>query len=439
MGGKASIYMVLGFSLIFMVAGFNFSSLTNRAVDNEANYFSETKAHDIAVIGANIASNKVWLDNTWTGHYNNVSINNGQLNLKVLPVSSNEVQIISVGTYQGSSVEKVANDTIKVLMRPMSYAQFGYYMSNFPGNLFFYTGDVIYGTFHTQGNLRVKGRPTFWGRATAKKGVTPLKNDPVTDPAFNGGFEQGVDIPLEWNADITKTAAQNNGCVFSSGSGQPIDVRLVFNADATVTFSTRIGNGSWSSDSTVALSTLAPNGVIFVDKGNVYLKGTVNGQYTIAVDQSSGNGTGNVYLEGDIVYHDPVQQVNPNDPHDYPGNYKVIGTDMLGIVCSNNIEIVNNADNQNNINIDAALFCLKGGLEIQDKNMPASGYINLIGSITEFTSQVTGVVDGSGHIIHGYNERIYFDQRFRTAAPPYYPLTGRLIPVTWYESTWFAD
>jgi hypothetical protein len=112
---------------------------------------------------------------------------------------------------------------------------------------------------------------------------------------------------------------------------------------------------------------------------------------------------------------------------------------MLGIVCSNNIEIVNNADNQNNININAALFSYKGGLSIQDQDMPASGYINLVGSLTEYQSQVTGVVDGSGHIVHGYNERIYFDQRFRVSSPPYYPLTGRLIPVTWYESTWFPD
>jgi hypothetical protein len=438
MGGKASIFMVLGFSLIFMVAGYNFSSLTNRAVDNEANYFSETKAHDIAVTGANIASNKVWVDKTWTGQYNDVSINNGLLNIKVSQISYNDVQIISVGTYKGSSVEKVANDTIKVLMRPMSYAQFGYYMNNFPGNLFFYTGDVIYGTFHTQGRLRVKGSPKFWGRATAKKGIDELSNNPTTNPIFNGGYESGVDIPLEWDPDIAKTAAQSNGCVFSSGNGKPIDVRLVFNADATVTFSTKIGNGSWSSDSTIALSTLTPNGVIFIDKGNVYMKGTINGRYTVAVDQSSGNGTGNVFLEGDLVYHDPVQQVDPNDPHDYPGNYKVLGDDMLGIVCSNNIEIVNNAENQDNININAAIFSYKGGLEIEDKGMPASGYINLVGSLTEFTSLVTGVVSGST-IVHGYNERIYFDQRFRTSAPPYYPLTGKLIPVTWYESTWFAD
>jgi hypothetical protein len=427
MGGKASLYMVLGFSLMFMVAGYNFSSLTRRAVNNEVNYYSENKAHEIASSGANMASNAVFFDKNWTSGYNNLSFNGGTINVNVAQLSGQKVQITSIGAYDN------AKDTIMILLQPSSFSKFAYYMNIFPGNTFFYTGDTVSGPFHTQQTLSVKGRPVFNGKATAKNGLQLIKNNPTTNPVFNGGFESGVDIPLDYDFNTPKAAAQSGGKVFKSSTGGKIDVSLQFNSDATITYKISTNGGStWSADSTRALSTFAPNGVIFVDKGNIWLKGTVNGSYTIVADQSSGSGTGNVYLENDIVYHNSLVYNNQTHCYDVQGN------DMLGIVCSNNLVIKNNAANQSDINIHATLFSMKGGLRLEDVNMPPSGSIRLVGGLIEYQAGVTGQIDGSGNLLHGYHEKIYFDQRYQDQAPPYFPTTGKLEVISWFETTWYS-
>src|SRR5512139_98260 len=123
MGGKASLYMVLGFSLIFMVAGYNFSSLTRRAVNNEVNYYSENKAHEIASSGANMASNAVFFDKNWATGYNGLSFNGGTINATVTHLSGDKVQITSIGTYDN------AKDTIMILLQPSSFSKFAYFMN----------------------------------------------------------------------------------------------------------------------------------------------------------------------------------------------------------------------------------------------------------------------------------------------------------------------
>lgn len=427
MGGKASLYMVLGFSLIFTVIGYNFTSLTRRAVANEVNYYYETMAHDITVSGANLAGNKIFFDQTWKTGYNNLAFNGGTINVNVTS-TSNKIKVVSVGEYGN------AKDTVIFWLQPSAFSKFAYYMNIFPGDLFFYTGDTISGPFHTQKQLRVKGSPVFWGKASAKLGLVEVKDNPKTNPIFNGGFEGGIDIPYEWDPNVSKAAAYDNGMVFANPSGGKIDVKLVFNADATVTYKTSTNGGStWTADSTKDLATLAPNGVIFIDKGNVYLQGTVNGKYTVVCDQSSGSGTGNVYLENDIVYHNSLSY----DPTTHL--YNVNGSDMLGIVCSNNIVIKNNAANSSNINIHAAMFSYKGGLTIEDPNhFPAAGSLRIVGSLSEYQSQTTGILSGSS-IIHGYSEKIYFDERFKDDSPPYYPTTGKMEIVSWYETTWIPS
>jgi hypothetical protein len=315
-------------------------------------------------------------------------------------------------------------------------------MNIFPSSLFFYTGDTLSGPFHTQQTLYTRGIPVFNGKASAKNGwVNNDTHRPKWNPVFIGGLETGIDIPLPSDVGATKAAAYAGGKVFTPAPTKQIDVRLTFNSNGTVTFNTRNTtnppSGSWSADSTRQLSTWAPNGVIYVDKGNLYVHGTVNGQYTIVADQNGGSNSGYVYLQDDIVYHNPV--VYNATEH----IWEVQGNDMLGIVSTHNDAnnpstiIEDNTANRNNIILMATLFSLKSGLGLQNTSMPVSGYIRLIGGLVENQAQVTGRIDGSGHLVNGYNERISFDQRFRNMAPPYYPTTGKLEVVSWYETTWY--
>ncbi|MGE5680379.1 MAG: hypothetical protein ACM34K_05805 [Bacillota bacterium] len=412
MGGKASLYMVLGFSLIFMVAGYNYGLLTNNAVDNNMNYYAETVAHNIAVSGANIAANQVFIDKNWNAGYSNVAFGNGYYDVKVEKTGINNIKITATGTYQ-----KITKK-VEILLQPSSFAKFAYYMNIFPGSTFLNTGDTITGPFHTQGKLNVQGTPVFQGKASAKNG---LKLSNGATPKFYGGFESGVDIPIDWDVSATRDAALAGGHVFNpSGTGQ-MDVRLTFNSDASVTYSYSTNNGgTWSPDSTKPLKTFAPNGVIYIEKGNAYIKGTINGSYTLFVDQSSGTATGNVFIEGDVLYK--------NNPLKDPTS-----KDMLGIVCSNNILISDNAANRNNVEIDASIFTYKGGLGLVNENMPDSGTLRVLGGIVEYQARTTGKVNSTNKIISGYRERIIFDERLMLSSPNYFPVTDKYEVVSWLE------
>ncbi|MGE5399511.1 MAG: hypothetical protein ACM3S2_03850 [Ignavibacteriales bacterium] len=410
MGGKASLYVVLGFSLIFMAMGFNYGRLTTNAVDNNLGYYKTTIAHNIAVSGANMAANEVFMNKNWRTGYSNLPFSSGKINVSVETVDINKIRIISTGNFQGEEKK------VTILLQPSGFSKYAYYMNIFPGNLSLNTGDTITGPFHTQGKLNVKGTPVFNGKATAKNGLKLA--DKWAAPKFYGGFESGVDIPLDWQTSVVKAAAQDNGYVFNAGGAGKIDVRITLNG-TTATISKRFDSGGWSADSTVNLGTFAPNGVIYIDKGNLYLKGTISGKYTLVVDQSSGNGTGNVYIEDDVRYK--------KDPLTYPNS-----TDMLGIVCSNNVRVVDNAANRSNVNIDASIFAYKGGLGLTNEDMPVSGTLKVFGGLIEYQAQTTSKSSGTT-LVNGYHERIIFDKRLMLTSPPYFPTTNQYEIVSWLE------
>ena len=57
MGGKAILFVVLGFSLIFLVVEKNILSTSSRTVDNMTDYYTSVNAHNIALAGANVGAN----------------------------------------------------------------------------------------------------------------------------------------------------------------------------------------------------------------------------------------------------------------------------------------------------------------------------------------------------------------------------------------------
>ncbi len=58
MVGKASLILIIGFTLIFVVMGYFWGGIATRSVDNDVSYYKTTIAHNIAVSGANIGLQK---------------------------------------------------------------------------------------------------------------------------------------------------------------------------------------------------------------------------------------------------------------------------------------------------------------------------------------------------------------------------------------------
>ncbi len=410
MGGKALLFVILGFNLILMVAGLNYNRSSTRAVENDVDFFYYNELNNLALTGANIALNELAINNAWESGYDDLEFGNGKIDIDVINISGVEKKLVVTA--------KINNKEKKIYLntRPGSFANYANYTSKWPGNGYLGTGDTIFGRFHTQDQLNVKGKPVFLGPASAKKGLKKLDNNtyPEFHPNFSIDDQPKPPIPSE-----LFTKATEAGHVFASGN-QNVDVKIKFNQNGTITYQQKVNNGSWSTEATEPLTTFAPNGILYLPKGDVYLQGTVSGQVTVVAEHSAGNGHGNVYIEDNVLLK--------NDPRTNSSS-----TDALSIICSNDIKIVNNAANRSNVEIFAAIFSEKGGLTIHDHNMPASGYLTVYGSLVEEESKITGYANASGTITKGYNQKIYYDNRFLSNPPKYFPLTGKLELASWLE------
>lgn len=415
MGGKASVLLVLGFSMLFLVKTHNFSNLTTRALDNTIDYYTKSKAHNACISGANMASNMLFFDKDWDTGFSNLAFDNAIIDVTIDTSGENKL-ITSIGTFNGVS------ETTIVSLKPSNYAKFGNFYKNLSACPA--TGDTFNGPFHSNGQLKVYGDPVFWGKATCKQGLVKIHNP--SNPKFYGGFESGVDIPLEYDFSGLESKADK---VYkdTTGTAKKCYVRLYFNADGTVTHSFKLHGGSWSAEETTALSALAPNGIIYAQDANIYVKGTVNGRVSIYADTKGSGSVGNVYLVDDIVYN--------TDPRIDPSS-----TDMLGIIAENKIRIEYNDDTKTgqNIHTHASMFAL------YDTIGPESDFFNsatkyphlaswkifggLIAKDTRATAAYSGGVPIRGlRFVHDY------DERFMTMVPPSFPHTNYYEIVSWLE------
>lgn len=405
MVGKATLFVVAGFSLIFLIVEYNMGSVSTRAVSNFVDYYVENYAHELAVTGANLAANQIFLDNTWKAGYKNLNYKGGKINVEVqvLDAFTNTRKIISIGEYQS------VKQTVEVTLIPSKFSKYAYYSTSEGNNIYWISSDTVWGPFHTQDYLRVAGNPVFFGKTSTLKGL--MKLNKTDNPKFIGGFESGLNVSIPLNVtNAIETEADKGGFKIT----QKDTVYLTFVSD-----SVKI-KYSWKGPVITKLaSALAPNGVIFIrDPLAVRLQGTVKGQYTVAV--SGPLNKGNVFIDDDIKYSsDPL--TNPNSK------------DVLGIVSKNNVIITNNAANNSDVTIQASIFCEKGSFTAENySKRPVSGSINLLGGIIQNIRGPVGTFKGST-ILSGFSKRYRYDERLLVTYPPAFPGTGGFEIVSWYE------
>ncbi len=63
--GKLAFILVLGFSTLFLVLGYNANNVATRSVQNMVDYHARTVAYNIAVSAANLAANEIFLNDSW--------------------------------------------------------------------------------------------------------------------------------------------------------------------------------------------------------------------------------------------------------------------------------------------------------------------------------------------------------------------------------------
>ncbi|MCW8817799.1 MAG: hypothetical protein OQK52_08010, partial [Ignavibacteriaceae bacterium] len=309
MTGKAILLVVIGFSLTLLVLGHKFGSLSNRAVDNYVSYQKETVAHNIAISGANIAANEIYMNPGWDDGYS-IPFQGGHLDVTVTMVDPvlGYREITSQGTFDNTSSE------IKLRIAPSNFSEYAYYSTwersspSSTGTIWWTGKDTVWGPFHTQDNLNVALHPSFLGARTSHKGAINYKTNKSTDsPVITGIYEAGrnLEIPPQ-SVENLEAAADDNGLKFKNQD----TVYLVFDRD-----SLRYKYTYKSKYTALYLPSAAPNGLIYAKDCVVRLQGVVKGRYTLGCSSStSSTGKGTIWLDDNIVYDtNPLTDPNSTD------------------------------------------------------------------------------------------------------------------------------
>lgn len=427
MSGKGTILIVLGFTISFLAFGRNFLNLTKRSSDNVFDYYSQTKAHNIAVSAANFACNELFMDRTWDDGFSLTDFQGGEYKVDIRDTLVDSKVVESIGYYNEIT------DVVRIVLQPSSYAKFAWYTGNMSSKIFI-SGDTVWGPFHTQSQLNVGGDAVFWGKTTTLKGLNYV--DKTADPKFYGGIEHGVDIPLPVNYQFdNERNAAIDGVTNHGGSSyfENTDVWLTFFDDGTVEYRTGSGpdSSTYSAPVREDLSTFAPNGVVYLKKGDIYMSGTLKGKLTVGSGESSGAGSGNVYLVDDIVYPEDPMVWDPTAKKYTPNNDC---ENMLGILATNNVVIANTDANvaDKDIRVDASIFCAQGGFKMEDPTIPPSGTLYLRGGVVAAKEEILAATKKDA-LTAGYKKFVIFDERMMLNIPPSFPNTGKLEVMSWYE------
>lgn len=406
MGGKASLLIVLGFSLIFMVYGRQAIQLSATTTENVASYFYKTRSHHMAVSGVNMIVNKIFLDpnladNTYTFFLDRDTI---KVKLETIDSYLNIKRLLSTGYSAGNM------NTIKIILKPSQFSKYAYF-SNEEGGVNWTNQDTIYGPMHTNGDISIIGSPVFFGKVSIGGNIdkgTGYK------PSFLGGLQQNLKVTIP----PTGVSSVNSALTTLPGgkkfTGKSV-IYLEFRKDSIrYRYST---SGAYTYE---LASAMAPNGIIYCDKAEVHIKGTVKGNYSIAASGTSGS-EGQIFIDDDVVYN--------TNPITTPSS-----TDMLGIIAERNVIITDNtANNTGGVKIQASIYAQNGSFTAQNySTRTLAGAIQLLGGITQNNRGAVGTVSGTT-LQHGFSKSYRYDNRLLVSYPPAFPGCGTFEIVSWFE------
>ena len=216
MGGKAALIVVIGFAFILGMLTLDMSRFSNRAVGNMAKYNSMTMSHNLALAGANARMAKLYQDTSDLGSLSQTLSSGGlqgSVDVTIASAGMNRLRLRSVSSIPVTMFSSV-HDTVEVYFntqRKNSFTLFAW-MTNFEGNVFWVTGDTVWGKVHSNGNLHINGSPVFMQKLTTAKNLDPPKVGSGTNKAvFKDGFETGIaDIPFP--NDLSELVTASSQC-----------------------------------------------------------------------------------------------------------------------------------------------------------------------------------------------------------------------------------
>jgi hypothetical protein len=416
MGGKAAIILVIGFGILLGRIAFNMNDLETKAVDNVSYYLQNTIAHNLALAGANVGLSKVYQESSLRGvvsdppQFTAGPFAGGKYTATMTDIGGSRLLLRTVSTYQG------LKDTVDVTFAAPTTNPFTIYawFTNIEGNIWWISQDTVWGRVHSNDIINVDGRPVYTKKVTTARRFNPRPGYGTNHADFKGGYEVGVSpITIPTDFSYLVTASTLGGRRYTSEVWITLDPGTSANNDGKVYVrNTQTGPVVDS----ISLSDPSFNGSILGTQ-RVHVSGTLDGQLSIASLQG-------IYVEDNILY--------AKNPRYYTSD------DMLGLIAETDVVVARNTANNNDCEIDAAIFAASGSFTAEDyDSRPVSGELRLVGSITQNVRGAVGTF-GSHGITHGFSKRYWYDTRYDDPSirPPFFPgTTPPTLQITgWWES-----
>jgi hypothetical protein len=413
MVGKGALLIVFGFIMAFSMYQLKMSHNVLATSDNFVNNYMETLLHETALSAMNLAINKVW-DQDVTNDTFMVRANHCSSRVEIRQPGSDTVRV-KVRTW-GKSYDMEEHLFLEKSDSISAYFAYNLALSKFfwftdmEGNVYWMTGDTVYGPMHTNTVIKTWGSPVFYGKVSAKAGITPDPLSKKNEAKYYGGWEIGVEneIPTDMSHIVSAAVAGNGGaapninCIYNT----PTSFEFLANGDVIRTV------GANPPD-TVSLATIAPTGAIY-STDDIRVKGTFNGDATIYSRT-------NIYIDDDLVYADNPM-INKNSD------------DLLGLVADNDVLITDNVANNSDCNLQACIMAVNGNYGAENyATRPVSGVLRFAGSIAQKHRGPVGTFSYGTGIKSGYSKRYYYDPRLSNIAPKNFPYLRSLRLVAWWE------
>jgi hypothetical protein len=322
----------------------------------------------------------------------------------------------------------------------------------------FITADTINGPLHSNDALLLNGNPTFNGATTtgwntsAPRYRCPGSCSPTFALSGDPKYVQPLTMPPS-NTTLKATATAAGGCLFTG----PTSITL--NSAGTMTVNSPFTKSSnCAKTGTYALPT---NGIIYVQSvpasaadpnytagcpynvggklhplgyplapgdvttygcrdGDVFVKGTLNGQLTIAAENDVVV-TGNLTYAGGLAGADLLGLI----PNEYVWVYHPVDSSDDNITGTNGV--------LTNPTIYAAILTIQHSFGVQNHQAGAPlGTLAVRGAIGQQYRGTVGT-SSSGTIVSGYAKDYIYDNRLKALSPPYF-----IDPVAsaWHVATW---
>ncbi len=435
MSGKGSLILVIGFGVILGYITFNMYSLVSRASEGMIGYSQLASAREganagiqmgLSMLTANrdlfensglvtLASNMTPDSGSFKGNVTTVTLGpdvaTGVTDIytrELLSVSKctlNVVDINSKPVYVSDSVKVTLKVKKTDLGATTSYETYenkfshlGWMTVTEGDDIWFVTGDTLYGKVHSNGNIRVNGKPVFKERVTTSGNIVYYPWG-YNGPVFTKGYETQVpkkDFPTDlsrlW---LNKTNSDTNNVLC---------VDLKPGASGTNNGYAIIRTGSFDGTKVDSISLSDTGNTVIYSNKFIRVKGQLDGRLSICSNSS-------IYIDNDITYEDK-------------------SNDLLGLIAQNDVIIAK--DNHGDLYLDACVFTLKGSFKAENYGTrPKEGYIYFNGSFAQFKRGAVGTSvrerDKWGHEVvvskSGFLKNYRYDERLADGktAPPFFP------------------